>query len=479
MKTNDGGLNWDFLPLPNYPGIGIHTVYFINADTGWIAGEIKTIYATTDGGDSWTIQNMPDWEGNFSFHDIYFYDAMHGCAVGGVIQGDEKMIIFTTDNGGADWTEILPEDYGVLHRVQFIDEMTVWTCDQHDGRLYKSLDGGYTWSEVYIEFSGYFTGMSFPSETTGYISTNKSQIFKTMNSGNSWDVIELPFDSIYVRDMQFLNDYTGFFTFDDNHLCKTLNGGLDWETFIIDELETIKKIDFMDANEGWALGDEGILAHTFNGGQTWSISVLPSNYATDLDFVDHMNGHFISWNDGGVFRTIDGGISWQEQNLNLNWWSQVVFIDSLHGWINFSDELYFTGNGGISWELILNIDSAYNSEYITDFFISDANHGWISTYDGRIFSCSDLVGIKEVETGSEIKLYPNPANGLINIELGESDPGEIRLKIFSVDGRIRKSETSISNPGKITLDISSLEPGIYILRMTSANGTMVGKMLKM
>jgi len=35
----------------------VNAVYFVNKDTGWIAGSYKMIYGTYDGGDNWIALN--------------------------------------------------------------------------------------------------------------------------------------------------------------------------------------------------------------------------------------------------------------------------------------------------------------------------------------------------------------------------------------------------------------------------------------
>ena len=41
LKTVDGGENWTNQYLPNPLGLDVEAVYFLNADTGWIAGTYK------------------------------------------------------------------------------------------------------------------------------------------------------------------------------------------------------------------------------------------------------------------------------------------------------------------------------------------------------------------------------------------------------------------------------------------------------
>lgn len=74
----------------------------------------------------------------------------------------------------------------------------------------------------------------------------------------------------------------------------------------------------------------------------------------------------------------------------------------------------------------------------------------------------------------EIMIYPNPANRYLNVISGS---GETELTIHSVDGALRMNQELVLQ--KNLIDLSRLEPGVYILTLTVKDGSQVrSKMIK-
>ncbi|MBL7910917.1 MAG: T9SS type A sorting domain-containing protein [Bacteroidia bacterium] len=84
------------------------------------------------------------------------------------------------------------------------------------------------------------------------------------------------------------------------------------------------------------------------------------------------------------------------------------------------------------------------------------------------------VGVYESSRYNSIfKLYPNPTNGVFNLELNEP----ANLKIYSVTGAL-VYERSYSESGNFQLDISQVPTGIYNLRTESSRGASNAKLIK-
>ncbi|NVO19881.1 MAG: T9SS type A sorting domain-containing protein [Bacteroidetes bacterium] len=98
LRTTDGGVTWSQLDFPsNLPGnIGnsqINAMYFSDMQHGWVAGGgyVSFILYTSDGGTSWTVQEMGT---TVSWYTMKFSDSHVGYAAGW--EGD---IIKTTTGG--------------------------------------------------------------------------------------------------------------------------------------------------------------------------------------------------------------------------------------------------------------------------------------------------------------------------------------------------------------------------------------------
>lgn len=104
FKTTNGGEDW-FRKLSLYGSEILRSVYFVNHDLGWVAGQYGKISKTTDGGSSWEEQISGT---NNTLHSIRFIDQNIGWAV-----GNDGTILHTT-NGGVTFIEEVdkvPKDF--------------------------------------------------------------------------------------------------------------------------------------------------------------------------------------------------------------------------------------------------------------------------------------------------------------------------------------------------------------------------------
>jgi N-acetylneuraminic acid mutarotase len=74
-------------------------------------------------------------------------------------------------------------------------------------------------------------------------------------------------------------------------------------------------------------------------------------------------------------------------------------------------------------------------------------------------------------TNQKITVFPNPASIFISLNI----PAGITCKtviIYNISGKIVLNETTLEN-SSATIDISSLQPGFYILKVKTISGTML------
>jgi hypothetical protein len=90
-----------------------------------------------------------------------------------------------------------------------------------------------------------------------------------------------------------------------------------------------------------------------------------------------------------------------------------------------------------------------------------------------VSSCNFL-GL-EKETLSEFLIGPNPANDHLNIS--GSAEGITDILIRDQTGRLLFEQKSTGVDGKITLDVNSLSPGIYVIKVLTANKQTCSKLL--
>ena len=80
-----------------------------------------------------------------------------------------------------------------------------------------------------------------------------------------------------------------------------------------------------------------------------------------------------------------------------------------------------------------------------------------------------------VESNIDVSIFPNPIVNILNINLNDSYFDGIGVSVMDISGRIIITQTIYENT---TLDVSSLNSGIYILSLNHNGSIKVEKILK-
>ncbi|NME73086.1 T9SS type A sorting domain-containing protein, partial [Flammeovirga aprica] len=83
----------------------------------------------------------------------------------------------------------------------------------------------------------------------------------------------------------------------------------------------------------------------------------------------------------------------------------------------------------------------------------------------------------ELEELMSVKVYPNPARDIIDVECPTLVSGieNIKLTLLTLEGKVQMTE--IINNGKTSIDVSSLPQGIYILTLENNAQTTIKKVI--
>jgi hypothetical protein len=85
------------------------------------------------------------------------------------------------------------------------------------------------------------------------------------------------------------------------------------------------------------------------------------------------------------------------------------------------------------------------------------------------------VSVNENETQQDIRVFPNPSHGLLNIDMDKSP--EVLLELYNENGAKVYSETLKNTSTSNKLNLSGLSKGIYYLKMTSTDKTVSKKII--
>lgn len=136
-------------------------------------------------------------------------------------------------------------------------------------------------------------------------------------------------------------------------------------------------------------------------------------------------------------------------------------------WYLDEDELFGETNDSLNY-----VEIGENGEYWVLY--TDENGCTVTSdrIDNPIFITD--VGIQDNELAIELKLYPNPTSGLLNIEINEAID---RVVIYTMDGRIISQRENLAQ-GTHQFDLLELERGTYFMQFLKDNQSIVKQIVK-
>ena len=191
IHSSDGGETWH---IQNYPpdSVDFLKINFVNEKVGYIVGYAGLILATKDGGNNWIKQNS-GIENLYLLRDISFVDEKNGW-IAGLIDDDiirGGAILNTTDGGNTWLTQIERSDGIGYYALKFLDKNNGWALSSYgwdnfdDTYVNRTYDGGKNWDSI-----GTIQGIpSFVISMTSAdtIWTGGFGYSRSFNGGVDWD----------------------------------------------------------------------------------------------------------------------------------------------------------------------------------------------------------------------------------------------------------------------------------------------------
>jgi photosystem II stability/assembly factor-like uncharacterized protein len=158
VASNDGGIAWTSILPSSVSASGIISVYFLDSNNGWFvtgpqSGSGATdyrVYRTTNAGTSWTVLGSvtptPSWQ-PFGPTYITFVSATQGWMVIKGVTGApfDAGVLYRTTDGGSTWSQV---SIPLGEPVYFCSSQLGWVAGGPKGQsLYRTTDGGSTWSQ--------------------------------------------------------------------------------------------------------------------------------------------------------------------------------------------------------------------------------------------------------------------------------------------------------------------------------------------
>lgn len=278
--TRNGGAYGAVLQL------GVSNIYYdafmVDQEIGYIVGSNATIYKCTEAGYGWTLQNS----GAGNFYSVCFPSGNTGYAVG----ANSTAIMKKTTDSGNTWLSVSIPSINILKGVYFAVDLTGWICGSN-GSLWKTIDGGATWSQQNLPLPGInLEKMFFINSATGLVVGSGGAVYKTTNGGSSWAIKQSSINAD-LYDICFTSPGLLWAAGNSSTIIKSTNNGETWFQQQVPAGYSIRAIHMAGIDTGYAVSSEGIFLRTINSGGVTGIveNGMPVEFSLKQNYPNPFN----------------------------------------------------------------------------------------------------------------------------------------------------------------------------------------------
>lgn len=348
----------------------------------------------------------------------------------------------------------------------------------------KSTDGGNSWSNSYFEVDpASFLPLQFINETTGFVYGLESEVYRTTNSGTSWDLIYIGANG--VNSGEFLDYNTGIIcglNYNGSNVHKTTNAGSSWTTLntpLVGQ-HYLFQIFLRNANTGFLSSSSYTtsvpnILRTSDGGSNWTFVYTGTAAQSYFMIADINSDTMIAVGQAGnILRTYNGGLNWSNSTLGSYNFNNITMVNNSTAFAVAQSTIVKTSNTGDNWT----VQFTPSSNLQGVFFLNELT-GWACGSGGKLYKTTSG-GVTGIYTGGNnhpksFELYqntPNPFNPKTIISYELRVTSYVQLKVFDVLGReVSLLVNSKLEAGKHEADFDGTDftSGIYYYTLTAGS----------
>lgn len=294
---------------------GLFSACFANDKEGWVVGELGRIFHTTDGAQTWDVQNA----------------------------GTKQSFVATA----------------------CVDSNHAWIAGQA-GQMARTTDGGKTWNKLNSGTDRQILSMHFTDAQNGIAVGDFGTILRTENGGTTWEKVAVPEDTQLPEDMigivepgdivfyavSFATPQTLAIVGEFGVILMSTDGGRTFQSKTSPTESTLFGVFVGEGGRGWAVGLEAIMLATTDGGETWTEVKVPTPPGFSLALYDIEVRGTLGWaigNSGFLLNSTDGGGTWNlvevSSQMASYWFREVSLLPGGKGYIVGSTGLVLTLDG--------------------------------------------------------------------------------------------------------------------------------------
>lgn len=193
---------------------------------------------------------------------------------------------------------------------------------------------------------------------------------------------------------------------------------------------------------------------------------------------------FHNYNVVSIWYSSDAGVTWQNKEGNF---PDIPVKCILQNPLN-NNEVIIGTELGVWYTNTLNTASpvwkqsfnGMSNVKVTDLDLRNDNVVFAATYGRGIFSgafTSATLGTVDFANSNGVKIYPNPSNGPFTISMNPN-VGKVAIQVVDLTGKEVYSQANAEFNSEKSIDLSSLQSGVYVVKITGEGMNYSQKIVK-
>ncbi|MBR9757318.1 MAG: T9SS type A sorting domain-containing protein [Algicola sp.] len=369
--------------------------------------------------------------------------------------------------------------------VFFINESTGWAANGYYAAVFKTVDGGTTWTEQLnennLDGNYYFRNIEFLNANIGFLGTLNGTFFKTVDGGDTWTEVAISPNPQAICGLDAVGPSTiygcgAYFT--PAYIIKSSDSGENWQfTDMSAHATALVELLFQSESLGYASGrnqNGGCILKTTDGGLSWTEiynTNIPGEYVWKLQLLEDSNIIFgavssVAPNLGKLIKSLDDGNSWQSFNAPETNIQAVGFINENTGWMGgHNTGFHQTDNGGQTWTNI-NVGANLNRIFILNQELAYASGATIYKFTEETLSTENQT--HPTPNPLNILFNKNPVKSHLELTITFPDSDNALIELYNANGQYLKELARIVNvlggtTKTYTFNVDNLSSGMYFV----------------